>query len=226
VAREDVWLSEQLGYTVVVLDDEDGAPLATTRSLAVAKVPVEDVARVERLQRSGFWVVDVNVTLTLAAARAQPRPHTADVLPVGPEQAAALLEIAGSCFRYSRFHLDPAIPRPLADRVKREWARSYLDGRRGLELIVAVEGSAPVGFLAVLGDDGTRVIDLVGVAEDAQGRGVGSALVSAFIERHAADCAVLQVGTQIANIPSLRLYGSFGFAVSSAAYVLHRHHEP
>ncbi|HVN59795.1 MAG TPA: GNAT family N-acetyltransferase [Gaiellaceae bacterium] len=226
MAREDVWLSEQLGYTVVVLDDEDLAPRATARSLVVAKVPVADVARVGRLQQSGFAVVDVNVTLTCEAAEARPHAPVTDVVLVGPAEGEPVLEIAGSCFRYSRFHLDPAIPRPVADRVKREWVRSYLEGRRGVELIAAVEDGAPVGFLAVLGDSRTRVIDLIGVAESAQGRGVGSTLVSAFIERHAGSCAVLQVGTQIANIPSLRLYGSFGFAVSSAAYVLHRHDEP
>ena len=54
-------------------------------------------------------------------------------------------------------------------------------------------------------------------------QGVGAALVSAFVQRHGPLATELRTGTQIANVPSLRLYERLGFSISSASYVLHLH---
>jgi ribosomal protein S18 acetylase RimI-like enzyme len=137
------------------------------------------------------------------------------------------VEIAGTCFRYSRFHLDPRVPREIADRIKREWIRNYATKRRGERLLVASLEGRPAGFLAVLasesGGQRIRTIDLVGVAAWAQRRGVGRALVEAFIAASRGVCDVMQVGTQAANIPSMRLYETTGFCMSRSQYVLHGH---
>ena len=219
--RADPWLAEVLGRPVYAVDHPVGdAP----PGFYYAKVPVHEVERVREHTEDGFSVVDVNVTLVREPGT-DPPPAPVSVGPARPDQHGALLGIAESCFRYSRFHLDPRIPDELADRVKREWVRSYLERRRGVELLAAVDEGSPVGFLAVLERDGARLIDLVGVSAEAQGRGFGSALVAAFVARHAADGRRLLVGTQIANVPSLRLYSAHGFSVDSSAYVLHRHVE-
>ena len=138
-----------------------------------------------------------------------------------------MLEIAASCFRYSRFHTDPRVPLLVAHRVKREWIRSYVEGRRGDPLLVATLDGTVAGFLApITGEsDGVRTctIDLVGVAGWAQRRGVGRALVQTFLDRYVDAVSRLQVGTQIVNVPSLRLYHTLGFVLSHSQYVLHRH---
>ncbi|MGH2933087.1 MAG: GNAT family N-acetyltransferase [Gaiellaceae bacterium] len=185
--------------------------------LHTVKVPASEVAAVAELEALGFGVVDVNVTLERTGFDGVASPSVAVAT---PEQHDALLDVAGSCFRYSRFHLDPHIPRESADRVKREWVRSYVEGRRGIELLA----SGTDGFLAVLeAPDGARVIDLVGVATSAQGRGAGEALVVAFAARHGGGGRTLRVGTQVANVPSLRLYEKLAYRIVGATYVLHRH---
>jgi len=217
--RPDVWLSDVLGFPVYV---GEAPPENDARSLTYAKVDVADTERVALLTARGFSVVDVNLTFVHRGLRSD---ATSSVLvePARPEQRDALVDAAGRCFRFSRFHLDPLLPNDLADRIKREWVRSYVAGRRGVELLAAVDDGEPVGFLAVLESDGARSIDLVGVAPEAQGHGAGRALVRAFVERHAADGRELRVGTQAANVVSVRLYESEGFSLASAAYVLHLH---
>jgi ribosomal protein S18 acetylase RimI-like enzyme len=221
--REDAWLSLVLGQQAFAVED-GSVPDELAPGFWYAKVDVGDVGRVRELSQRGFAVVDVNVTLVRRGTVPR-RPRRVPVEVARPEQHSDLLDIAGSCFRYSRFHLDPAFSRETADRVKREWVRSYVDGERGLELLAALSSGRPVGFLAVLEVGNVRVIDLVGVSADVQRQGVGSALVAAFVERHGPKASLLRVGTQIANVPSLHLYSRFGFEVSSAAYVLHRHAE-
>lgn len=221
--RRDDWLSEVLGYPVFAVEGAADDLPGGRRALYYARVDASDVATLAALLQVGFVVVDVNVTFERAAMPAAADGANIDVVRAGPEHAEDLLAIAGSCFRYSRFHLDPQIPQTLADTIKREWVRSYIDRRRGTELLAATVAGRSLGFLAVLETDDASVIDLVGVATDAQGTGVGSALVSAFIERHRSAGKPLRVGTQVANVPSLRLYERLGFRVERAAYVVHLH---
>jgi GNAT superfamily N-acetyltransferase len=222
----DAWLSDVLGFPVFATGPAGETPSSGERSLTYTKVPVEATQTVSDLTARGFAVVDVNVTLSRNKNPLGNEASSVAVGPASPEQGEALADIAGSCFRYSRFHLDPLLPNELADRVKRAWVMSYVEGRRGVELLAALKGDQPAGFLAVLASGEARVIDLVGVSPDAQRQGIGAALVSAFVERHAPVAAELRAGTQIANVPSLRLYERLGFSISSAAYVLHLHKGP
>ena len=218
-ARPDAWLAAIIGRPAFVVD---GADAPDEPGFYTAKVPVADVVRVAALERRGFSVVDVNVTLARTASEA-PGDPTVAVEAAGPDDTDALVAIAESCFRWSRFHLDPAVPNELADRVKGEWVRSAAAGHRGIELLAARERGRAVGFLVVVETPESRVIDLVGVDADAQRTGVGFALVEEFVRRHGPSHKRLLVGTQIANTPSLRLYARAGFALESATYVLHRH---
>jgi len=83
------------------------------------------------------------------------------------------------------------------------------------------------GFLAVTGgeDDGVRhkTIDLVAIAPELQGRGIGRAVMRFFFRHYAGACDRLRVGTQVANVPSMRLYEGVGMRIERAQYVLHLH---
>jgi RimJ/RimL family protein N-acetyltransferase len=174
----------------------------------------------------------VNVTLSRDTSQRTPSRETPDrsgceVGAVRQEDESRVVEIARNCFRYSRFHLDPYVPRFTADAVKAEWVRSYLEGRRGDRLFIARADGQPVGFLAALVQDdsavATAVVDLIGVANTHQGRGVGAALVRAFADYYRNRCGRLQIGTQVANIPSLRMCQKCGFSVTGSTYVFHKH---
>lgn len=236
---EDVWLSGLMERPVFRVDVGDGRSLepgaaavlkahAAGRGAAMyyAKTDTSAVAAVRELGTAGMHVVDTTVTLERAAGEAPEPPDGVEVNDCPSDQADAVLDIAGSCFRYSRFHVDPQIPRPLAHRIKREWVASYVRGQRGERLLVATAGGRVAGFLAVLSaaEAGrqVRVIDLVGVDERSQRSGVGIALVAAFIER-AGTADLLRVGTQVANLPSLALYHRCGFRIAGTGYVLHMH---
>jgi ribosomal protein S18 acetylase RimI-like enzyme len=210
-------------------DGEDLASHASRHAGAFyyAKIPVSDVATVAELEGAGLAVVDVQVTLiSTGAVLPLPSPDVS-VDPVDSSTAFSVLNIAESCFRYSRFHLDPLVNRETANRIKRAWIESYINGHRGEVLLVAAIAGRPAGFLAVLASNFNNQcvyhIDLVGVAPQFQRRGVGRALVRAFMLYAAGRAERLQVGTQIANTPSLRLYQRCGFGIGSAAYVLHGH---
>lgn len=244
--REDDWLSGIFGHPVFKVtvepapaggeDEPVGVGERISRHAAgggpamyYAKVDTTRVELVRQLSLAGLYVVDVNVTFgidtrRLAAPLAWGGATVGEAL---PEHHRAVLDLASSCFQYSRFHLDPAIPAAVANRVKHDWVLSYLRKARGERLLAAVIGGRPVGFLAVLGSrvDHQRVktIDLIGVDRAHQHRGIGGALVSFFVDEYAPQCDVLQVGTQAANVPSMRLYEKASFSVVKTSYVMHMH---
>lgn len=223
--HDDSWLGGILGTPAFRVDaaatDAELAALPAT-SFAYAKVDAKDAAGALRLQDAGFRVVDVNVMLSRGPAPALPAP-AARVARVAPAEAGPVLDIAGSCYRYSRFHLDPRVPDEKAHLVKRRWVENYAAGKRGDGLYAVYDGARPAGFLAVLVSGSQAVIDLIGVDTAAQGRGFGRDLVRFFVAEYGPRCPELSVGTQVANVPSLRLYESCGFSVSKTSLVLHRH---
>jgi ribosomal protein S18 acetylase RimI-like enzyme len=246
---EDLWLSAIVGHSVfkVIFDgtdairEEEVAPWRDriTQHLKrqsvgsyYTKIGSTRIDLVRQLSAIGFYVVDVNVSFGLDKA-VEPRrisPEARSSCRIGefhPEQREAVLAIAKSCFRYSRFHLDPLIPLKTANQIKHDWILNYILKKRGEHLWVATVADQPAGFLAVIAGEEAgrqyRAIDLIGVASDYQGQGIGQALTAFFVDFYKQQSDFLQVGTQIANLPSMRLYQKIGFSLIKSAYVMHRH---
>ncbi|MEX2643698.1 MAG: GNAT family N-acetyltransferase [Acetobacterales bacterium] len=227
--QRDDWLSRVLARECFQLNLVADAPeanrldLLPPGSFAYAKVPVSAVAACNALESTGFRMVDTGLTFEgmprLGAPPAWPGTREAR-----PADSPAVAEIAAQAFRFSRFHLDPRLDRADANRTRREWATNYFTGRRGDAMIVSVdESDRPTGFLQLLrAANDVLVVDLIAVAE--QGRRQGAA--RAMLSRALAVCgpvSALRVGTQAANIPSVRLYESLGLKLVEASYALHWH---
>ena len=230
---DDAWLSGVMmrpAFRVDLPEIDPAAPAAIDAhaeahagAFYFAKIQAERVDKVQLLARAGFTVVDVNVTFELALP-SEARPLRVDVGECAKASEEAVLDIAGGCFTFTRFHLDPHVGLEVAHAVKREWTRSYVLKKRGDHLFVAYSGGRPAGFLAALvTPEKAAVIDLVGVATDMQKKGVGESLVNAFVNRYRKHTDKLLVGTQVANVPSIRLYEKLGFSLKSSHYVLHKH---
>ncbi len=237
--RGDGWLGEILGRPVFRLDGPIDVATITeelsahvrsqARAFYFAKIDCARVDAVRALGRAGFFVADVNVTFERAsragaASQAAPAVEVSECTGADDER---VLRIAKTAFRYTRFHLDPLIGKDAADEIKRAWVASYIAKTRGDRLFVARTGGRAVGFLAALRathEGRTKsTIDLVAVDSDFQRRNVGRALVDAFAAHYRDEVDVLAVGTQIANVPSIRLYERLGFTLARSEYVLHLH---
>jgi ribosomal protein S18 acetylase RimI-like enzyme len=222
----DPWLSGLLGkpaYHLSMHASPHGEPLrelAPGPAFVDAKVPTGDLADVRLLESSGFRIVDVSVQL---AADTQSIPRLdrpeIDFANAGDEDGVAA--IAEKSFIFDRFHADP-LTSPAAGAVKREWARNFFRGKRGTWMVVARQRVGVVGFLQLLRVKANLVVDLIAVTEGARGCGLGQAMIS-FAARHCGPFERVEVGTQVTNAPSLRLYEGLGFRAHSSQYVLHCH---
>ncbi|MEC9347242.1 MAG: GNAT family N-acetyltransferase [Pseudomonadota bacterium] len=222
--RPDAWLSQQLGKAAwhLALPEDPEADIALPvpgPCFVDAKVAVADTAGAARLEAAGFRLVDTNVQLQRPA---WPGAHSRTSRMAEDRDRRAVEAIAGSSFQTSRFHLDPAIPGTVADRVKRAWAGNYFEGRRGDLMIVAEVEREVAGFLQLLRQGETLVIDLIAVDAHFRGHGLAHDMI-ACAEATVPDIKVLRVGTQIANPGALRTYLRNRFEVVQASYVFHYH---
>jgi GNAT superfamily N-acetyltransferase len=230
-AQPDPWLAGILGrpaFNVNTAEQPSSGWKTRLRSedlLVTAKLGTDQVAQASLLQDLGFRTVDTALTFDapgLTAPAADTRVRFAR-----PEDRAAVTQIAGSAFVCSRFHLDPAIPNRLADRVKAVWADNFFAGQRGDAMVVAEHAGAVAGFLQLLvSRDGALVIDLIAVAPQAARNGLARAMVGFAAANGVGDRRPprgFRVGTQAANTPSVRLYESLGFRLAAAQFVLHHH---
>lgn len=237
--QPDAWLAEILGRPVFRLTSavstmEDGALADEMASLArradaffYAKLPTSDVPECIALVKAGFAVVETGITLSWGGdERSVAKGISAGI--ARQDQLEAIPKIAEVCFRWSRFHLDPQIPRNLANLIKRRWIENCVKGKRGSALYAAEIDGTVAGFLAVIESTvlnrPVAIIDLMGVAPGHQGHGVGTALVHSFVSDWKGRASELRVGTQAANIQSLSFYERNGFRIVDSNYALHAHY--
>jgi ribosomal protein S18 acetylase RimI-like enzyme len=234
----DTWLKSIFGYDVfrVVdfrqerhnLHELNSKIQSLHKAFIFTKIPVEQQNILFAGLQLGFRIADINVTLERKPeSLKRPEGSQCNVRIAFPKECQDVSDIAGVCFSRSRFHQDPNIPKNVADMIKRKWVQNYFKGERGECILVAEVSGRPVGFLAIAKarekDQTIRIIDLIGVHMDYQGRGIGNQMVNYFISDSISHCDTLRVGTQIINLPSLHLYEKKGFCITDSAYVLHAH---
>lgn len=230
----DAWLSAAMQRDCFRLNLDPDPPAETDVGAALdrlpsrpvfvdAKIPVERPDLCAIVEARGFHLVDTNLTLRRQARRPNRPTPESRIRIARREDRPAVEAVARAAFVCSRFHLDPALPAALADEVKARWAGNYFDGGRGNQMIVAERNGTIAGFLQLIrGADGDLVIDLIAVSPADRGRGLAGAMIT-FAEAELDAVTSLTVGTQLANLPSLRLYQGDGFRVVDARYVFHFH---
>ncbi len=235
--ERDDWLSDCLGreaYTLRVSPalleaaaDKHAKTYSRFRELQsknvfmTAKLPVEDAPSRAFLEDHGFRLIDTNLTFEKRERSVAPVNAMKSVRFATPADRDQVIALARSSFVFSRFHQDPRVGKGVADEIKARWVANFFEGRRGNQLIVACHDQSIAGFLlACAASEGRTMIDLIAVAAELRRRRFAAEMI-AFLENHC--CSPLVVGTQVANLPSVRLYEKLGFRLVEAQYVFHFH---
>ena len=235
----DEWLSRVLGkktYAIVWNDlffdgfticesqeQKELERLLREQIFMYAKIPAEQMSALHCLESYGFNVVENALVFRKALHPRQRDGAGAQIRNARPEDEAAVYELAGHSFSYSRFHLDRRFSNALANNVKSEWTRSYFRCQRGNVMLVALLKEEIAGFILLAdGVDNNIAIDLMAVDPAYRRKKIATGLLSAA-ENFFPKYPGITVGTQAANIPSVRLYEKNGFRLASSHYVLHYH---
>lgn len=223
--KKDLWLSGYLLCPVFHLDDFvrlEKNDLPAGKAFIDTKVGVQDIEKITVLENLGFRLIDTNVQLIRKAGAFEKTSTRCRF--ANPADENAVRMVAGNSFVQSRFHLDPVIPNSVADKIKEDWAGNFFSAKRGKWMVVVEHDKKVCGFLQLLQkNEETIIIDLIAVAKDKQGLGLGGEMISFASSACLNKEARMEVGTQVANLSSLSLYTNLGFRISDFKYVLHLH---
>ena len=188
----------------------------------ILRVPGDDAAMVHGAERAGLRLVDVGVDFVYHFDHEvrRPRPSPPGVRPWQESDLAALQEMAGTVFTYSRFGADPHFTPEQEEAFHRKWITNLCNGLAREVLVYETDG-AVAGFIscAVNGDEGR--VPLVASAATHRRRGAGRAMIDGTLDwfRMAGVRAVF-VKTQAGNVPAVNLYERAGFVLDRCELTL------
>lgn len=222
----DDWLTRIIGKPVYHLKNFstnfEKKDLPKNQMFIWSKVPVDDIERLTCLQNLGFYLVDTNIQFSLSEKIIL--KNSSNIRFAKSSDELAIRALAKNAFKYNRFNKDLNISNEAASRIKEEWVGNFFLGKRGKWMVVIEKDSKIVGFLLIIDkNDHTIIIDLIAVDEKNRGQGLAKEMISYAHTNCLKNGGIIEVGTQIANISSIKLYLKLGFHINSASYVLHMH---
>ncbi|MBN1311707.1 MAG: GNAT family N-acetyltransferase [Anaerolineae bacterium] len=187
----------------------------------------DDASTVRQLEDNHFRFVDVRLTFErtpLGLPSAEQEPFSGSVRQCVPGDIPYLKAIAKAAYRDTRFYFDPNFSLALCDALYETWIEKSCLGYADAVLVYETDEKRPAGYVTCHSLDSDHgQIGLVGVALEAQGRGVGRHLVSHAV-RWFADQGIRRVSvvTQARNWRAQRLYQHCGFLTTSVKLWYHR----
>lgn len=197
----------------------------------VIRIPASHVVLGQALAESGFFLVDTLATflkIGLANSSRLNDRASLDIQPVIDADVPILIEQSESIYPQSRYFNDPTLSPEGAIRLFRRWVANDCSGRADIVLVAHLDGRV-AGFVACTFQPqlpaydlpASATIDLIAVFGNAQGRGIGSALVQAALAHYVGRADRMFVGTQGGNNAAMRLYQSARFRLAALDITYH-----
>ena len=177
--------------------------------------------------KAAFKLVDVQLRFRASSIRTHSIPASSvPVVSAEGKHRNRLMAIAEGSFLSTRFFVDPHFDDERCAALYRTWIEKSCDGFADATLIVP-DADRVAGFVTcklLERDQGS--IELLGVADSARNRGIGSSLVGAALRWFKAEgCDEVSVRTQLRNISACRMYERSGFLLADVRYQYHKWYE-
>lgn len=181
-------------------------------------------------QQIGFQPVDIRMMFEynlkngiILSERTSLALHNTKIRSVRLEDVPVLKSIARTSYNDSRFHFDQHFPRNKSDALYEIWIEKSCSGYADTVLVAEIEGQVAGYVSCKVVDKDSGQIGLVGVAEQARGRGIGKSLIYASLDWFAGqNLQLATVVTQGRNISAQRLYQNCGFMTRSVQLWYHK----
>jgi GNAT superfamily N-acetyltransferase len=235
--QEDIWLSGILKKKAYRANLSENVPMdmGNTGQLLFSqlsdldfpifcyiKMNVNEITSIKLIESAGFNLIDTNIVFQKVCRADFKDAEDFDIFFASEIHRKGVAAIAENSFEFSRFHLDDKISNHVANEIKHEWALNYFNRSRGDRMVIAMKKGRVIGFLQLIFYREKLIVDLIAVDKQIRKKGVAKKMIE-FAQHHLEQFETIQVGTQIANIPSMRVYDSLGFKIVSADYIFHLH---
>lgn len=166
------------------------------------------------------FLVDINVQFNMNPSLKSGKSHYEVTKNLTENES--VIEIANESFNFSRFYNDPNLNQDSSRKIYKNWVSNSF-GKEEKYFILAKEDEKILGFILFsFTKDKDVVIELISMAKEIQGKGIGSKLISTLIEfANQHDVSQIKVGTQIDNLQAINFYTRNGFSMSEKSSIYH-----
>lgn len=125
-----------------------------------------------------------------------------------------LKRLASSVFYLNRVYNDEFLDKKKADKLYAKWIENSILKKAADKILLWEENNKILGFITI---QKNGHLPLLGVTEEARGKGIAKALVKAALKTIKEwGGKESEIETQMANIPALRAYSSCGFKITDS----------
>jgi RimJ/RimL family protein N-acetyltransferase len=192
-----------------------------------ARVDAGELTTIHALEHAGFELIDGIQTFSLRLpAPAEELEPACEIRLYRETDLEQILEIARSSYVFDRFHADSALSSAKADRINETWVHNCCLGRMADAVIVAAKGEVVLAYATCKIDEaatrvlgvGCGVIGMVATIASARKLGVAAAANRGSLDWFQSQgVEVVEVGTQLRNVPAGRLYERCGFRLTAVS---------
>lgn len=202
-----------------------------------ARVHASDLSSIHLLERRGFVTLDGILTFSMDVrreSRFSPAGASLSIRTVQREHVEQVKAIARASYVHDRFHSDPRIEKATADELYAVWLENSCLRDAADAVVVAVREGRVLAYVTCKVDPETTkqlgltigTIVLVATARDVRGKGVAKAATFGALDWFREQGVhIVEVGTQLRNIPASRLYESCGFRLVTTSLSLRKWNE-
>jgi len=193
------------------------------------RVDTEDMRSAHALERSGFRIMDVLVTLAYARLRSR-RFNTRLIYKIGEvrkKDVTKLMKLAAVSFQNDRFHLDCSLDAYKADMLYAQWIKNSYIGKEKIFVAIDTKDN-PVGFLTYKINrnfqlaTGRKVMGQGLMAVDKNAKGALISLMKATFTEDSRVYDYVEYDTRLNNPEVIRACNYFGLRMVRAKYTFHK----
>ena len=176
-------------------------------------------AEVSRLigEDTDAFLIDVNIRFRKNPKAVKPLPNITIENEFKTQPVLAQI----TEFEHSRFMNDPELLRRNGKDVYYHWLNNSFNKKESFFAIYR-DGETILGYILFSYRNNQCILELVNVAKEHSGKGIGSELLKAC-ENHSFEqkCKELIVGTQVKNLNAINFYHKAGFRQISSSEIYH-----
>lgn len=186
---------------------------------------------VQLAEKHGFFLTDI-LNIYLSQSPPEPIQIPADYsIRLGRPQELhdreSIFEIAKNLFSHSRMYQDMNIHEQTADEFYSKLVNHFMFKDDTL-FAVAYAESRPAAFYIGMQDSGNPSVSkslgylwLIGVSPEHSGKGLGNFLLNHFLINMHKTCDLVEIGTQVNNLPANKIYNRAGLPLKANLASLH-----
>lgn len=174
-------------------------------------------------EKTKAFLTDMNMQLIKKVSINEEQADTSITITDNLPENSQIIQIAETCFKFSRFLNDPYLRIEKARAIYGDITKNAF-GKIGRFFVILKTAERINGFLlfSMNAPASSATIELVAIDQNYQGRNIGQSLIRAmehYVGKKGVD--TIKVGTQLSNIDALNFYTTMGFRYLECNSIYH-----